>query len=214
LNTILVLWHQDGLVTDVIQAALEAEGFDVTVATSLEQALEADCEGGTFLVDLRMPGALDQMRHLASLPHAPRVLALVDSDQEIRAATRSGARGWVTTSDGLDRLVYVLKHDGARAPRPGRAFSEKRSRTRPPEQAPHGLTTREREVLAGLVRGESTKALAQRLNVTPATARTHVQNVLAKLGVHSRLQAVALVQDSIEPLLFDLDDDRAAAGDA
>jgi DNA-binding NarL/FixJ family response regulator len=213
LNTILVLWHQDGLVTDVIRAALESEGFDVTIATSLEQALEADCEGGTCLIDLRMPGALDQMRHLASMPHPPRVLALVDSDQEIRAATRSGARGWVTTSDGLDRLVYVLKHDAVRASRPGRVFSEKRARRRRTEEAPHGLTTREREVLAGLVRGESTKALAQRLNVSPATARTHVQNVLAKLGVHSRLQAVALVEDSIEPGIFGLDDERPAVGD-
>ncbi len=88
LNTVLVLWHQDGLDTDVLRAALESEGFTVTVATTLEQALASNCEGGTWLVDLRMPGALDQMRRLASMPKPPRVVALVDSDQEIRAAPR------------------------------------------------------------------------------------------------------------------------------
>jgi DNA-binding NarL/FixJ family response regulator len=53
------------------------------------------------------------------------------------------------------------------------------------------LTTREREVLARLVRGESTAALAAEMGVTYSTARTHIQNLLTKLGVHSKLEAVA-----------------------
>jgi two-component system, NarL family, nitrate/nitrite response regulator NarL len=213
LGTKVVLWHQDGLVADAMQAALASEGFDVTVAASLADALGVASEGGTCVLDLRMPGALDHLRQLASMPGAPRVLALVDSDQEIRAATRSGARGWVTTADGLDRLVYVLKHDAGREPLPRRAHADARPGTRRLEPHPHGLTARECEVLAGLVRGESTKTLARRLSVSPATARTHVQNVLAKLGVHSRLQAVALVEHTTEGLFF-VEDPRPAAGDA
>ena len=53
------------------------------------------------------------------------------------------------------------------------------------------LTRRELEILKLLAAGESTRAAAERLNVSPATVRNHVQSILGKLGVHSRLQAVA-----------------------
>jgi len=53
------------------------------------------------------------------------------------------------------------------------------------------LTGREREVLQRLVRGERTRTIAAGMGVSYSTARTHVQNLLRKLGVHSRLEAVA-----------------------
>jgi len=65
------------------------------------------------------------------------------------------------------------------------------------ERAPAGvdngvpLTRREREVLRLLATGANTRVAAERLGVSPATIRNHVQNLLGKLGVHSRLQAVA-----------------------
>ena len=55
------------------------------------------------------------------------------------------------------------------------------------------LTGREREALRLIAEGESTKEIAQSMHVAYSTARTHVQNVLTKLGVRSRLQAAALV---------------------
>jgi DNA-binding NarL/FixJ family response regulator len=58
------------------------------------------------------------------------------------------------------------------------------------------LTTREREVLVLLARGQAKEGIARRLVISPETARTHVQNVLAKLGVHSRLEAAAFVMQS------------------
>ncbi|MGH9066973.1 MAG: response regulator transcription factor, partial [Acidimicrobiales bacterium] len=64
---------------------------------------------------------------------------------------------------------------------------------RPP--APHHLarflTRREREVLSRLVAGETTASLARSMGIRPSTARTHVDGILTKLGVHSRLEAVA-----------------------
>jgi PAS domain S-box-containing protein len=54
-----------------------------------------------------------------------------------------------------------------------------------------GLTAREREILRLMARGEGTRTVARRLFISPATVRNHVQNVLAKLGAHSRLEAVA-----------------------
>lgn len=56
------------------------------------------------------------------------------------------------------------------------------------------ITAREREVLHLLSEGTSTEALAGRLFISPRTARNHIQNLMAKLGVHSRLEAVALAR--------------------
>jgi PAS domain S-box-containing protein len=60
----------------------------------------------------------------------------------------------------------------------------------PPDGAP-ALTRRELEILRFMAGGANTKALAERLHVSPATVRNHAQNIFAKLGVHSRLEAVA-----------------------
>ena len=82
----------------------------------------------------------------------------------------------VTTSKELLRLVQ--EHLS-----PSKAIDES-----PP---PIDLTRRELEILRLLANGGDTKAVADRLHVSPATVRNHVQNILNKLGVHSRLQAVA-----------------------
>jgi two-component system nitrate/nitrite response regulator NarL len=54
------------------------------------------------------------------------------------------------------------------------------------------LTPRENEVLGLLAAGKNTQEMADALGVSPATVRTHVENILRKLNVHSRLEAVAL----------------------
>lgn len=56
---------------------------------------------------------------------------------------------------------------------------------------PAELTRREREVLRLMTGGANTKAMAERLHISPATVRNHVQNIFGKLGVHNRLEAVA-----------------------
>jgi PAS domain S-box-containing protein len=80
----------------------------------------------------------------------------------------------VTTTRELLRLV----HERLQAP------------SAPPDEAT-ALTRRELEVLRLMASGANTKALAERLHVSPATVRNHAQNIFAKLGVHSRLEAVA-----------------------
>jgi len=80
----------------------------------------------------------------------------------------------VTTTRELLRLV----HERLQAP------------SAPPDEAT-ALTRRELEVLRLMAGGANTKALAERLHVSPATVRNHAQNIFAKLGVHSRLEAVA-----------------------
>jgi len=61
----------------------------------------------------------------------------------------------------------------------------------PAKSTVRDLTDREREVLSLLAQGLSTQDIAQALSISPSTARNHIQNILHKLGVHSRLEAVA-----------------------
>jgi two-component system nitrate/nitrite response regulator NarL len=203
MSTTLVC-HRDGLAADVIRIALEEEGFDVAVASRIEEALGLAETAQTVLIDVRVTGAFDAMKCLAASPQRPRVLALVDDEtHEVAAVAKTGVHGWITTGDSLQHLVQVLRSDGeCRPPRTRRAKSP--AANGKPTRAL--LTARETEVLAGLIQGESTKALAARLKISQATARTHVQNVLAKLGVHSRLQAVAVVIEHSLLSLFDLEE--------
>jgi DNA-binding CsgD family transcriptional regulator len=63
----------------------------------------------------------------------------------------------------------------------------------PAASAPRLLTPRETEVVRLLTAGATSRTIAKRLNVSPATVRNHVQHILAKLGAHSRLEVVAYV---------------------
>jgi PAS domain S-box-containing protein len=96
----------------------------------------------------------------------------------------SGARGPVV----IHLLRPVAEDDASwRPPAPG-------VRRLPPKLGgvAHGLTPREWEVLCQMAEGRGTKEIATELGIASATVRTHVQNLLAKLGVHSRLEAIAL----------------------
>ncbi|HVD27795.1 MAG TPA: LuxR C-terminal-related transcriptional regulator, partial [Mycobacteriales bacterium] len=73
-----------------------------------------------------------------------------------------------------------------------RALLHRSGRMSPVAQLTRHLTRREREVLVMLVNGEATVAIAAKMGIREPTARSHIQNLLAKLGVHSRLEAVAL----------------------
>ena len=71
---------------------------------------------------------------------------------------------------------------------------ERLAQTRPPPEdgePPSDLTRRELEILRLITGGANTRAMADRLHVSPATVRNHVQHILGKLGVHSRLEAAA-----------------------
>jgi two-component system, NarL family, nitrate/nitrite response regulator NarL len=202
--TNVLVCHRDGLVADAIRSVLTEQGFRVSLADTSDEIVErARTGGGACLIDMGMPGAIAAIRRVIALPSAPRVLALVNNDVQIAAAVEAGAGACMSSADGLDRLVHLLRTEIIPSPRvtAGVAQSEF-NRIRANGRHPH-LTAREIEVLAGLVRGESTKALAARLKVRPATARTHVQHLLAKLGVHSRLQAVAFVIENPIDSLFE-----------
>ncbi|MEV6107749.1 response regulator transcription factor [Streptomyces sp. NPDC051940] len=133
-----------------------------------------------------------------------RVVVLAERDDPRRAAAalQAGASGWVAKDCSLQRLLAVIRgvlRDETHLP-PAlltgvlRELTAARKHRTESEQLVESLTPREREVLRCMVAGLGRKAVAERLYLSPHTVRTHMQNVLGKLGVHSTLAAVALAR--------------------
>ncbi|GHJ39648.1 response regulator transcription factor [Streptomyces sp. TS71-3] len=133
-----------------------------------------------------------------------RCVVLAEKDDPHRAALAlaAGASGWVAKDCSLTRLLTVVRgvlRDETHLP-PAlltgvlRELTAARKHRTESEQLVESLTPREREVLRCMVAGLGRKAVAERLFLSPHTVRTHMQNVLGKLGVHSTLAAVALAR--------------------
>lgn len=133
-----------------------------------------------------------------------RTVVLAEKDDPRRAALalQAGASGWVAKDCSLSRLLNVVRgvlRDETHLP-PAlltgvlRELTAARKHRTESERLVESLTPREREVLRCMVAGLGRKAVAERLYLSPHTVRTHMQNVLGKLGVHSTLAAVALAR--------------------
>jgi two-component system, NarL family, nitrate/nitrite response regulator NarL len=183
------VFHQDELFADALSAVLEAEDFQVSSARTLGEAIRTASTADAVIIDMRAEGALRAVHELSTESPRLRVLGCIEASDPRQAAAvmRAGATGWISTADLLDRLVHLLRSPGTGTA--ARTAIDRRSAATPRDR--YGLTARETEVLRGLTRGASTGTLASTLHVSAATARTHVHNVLAKLGVHTRLEAVA-----------------------
>jgi PAS domain S-box-containing protein len=114
---------------------------------------------------------------------------------DLRTRTKGGAPIWinisrVTVPNGQADVTIHLFHD-VTATREILSLLRKRLAAPPAAaESDGGLTPRELEILRIIATGVSTKGAAEKLHVSPATVRNHVQNVLGKLGAHSRLEAV------------------------
>jgi DNA-binding NarL/FixJ family response regulator len=139
-----------------------------------------------------------------ALPKATRLrVLLIDDHGEVAHAIRPILEGngvevtGVATNDGhglpptgeLPDVLLVCVRVGSMLVQPPALSPPKLPASR---EAAVWLTLRERQVLALLADGASNKSMAKRLSLSPNTVRTHVQNILGKLGVHSRLEAVTL----------------------
>ncbi|MEU0133481.1 response regulator transcription factor [Streptomyces sp. NPDC006296] len=153
------------------------------------------------------PGPVDGISLVAGVrsgqsPLRTVVLAERDDPRRAAAALQAGASGWVAKDCSLQRLLTVIRgvlRDETHLP-PAlltgvlRELTAARRHRTESEQLVESLTPREREVLRCMVAGLGRKAVAERLFLSPHTVRTHMQNVLGKLGVHSTLAAVALAR--------------------
>jgi two-component system, NarL family, nitrate/nitrite response regulator NarL len=195
--TAIVLGDDHAVFVESLVSVLTSHGFQVpAVARSLAGTIDAVChhQPDICLLARRFSdgdGTTAIGRILAVSP-ATRILILAadrDSDA-MHQAVRLGAAGYVHKTCGVRKLVHALERviGGAvvlDAPRVTCTRSEVSEARR---LAAH-LTARERECLALLVEGLDTPAMTVRLGVSTTTVRSHVQALLTKLGVHSRLEA-------------------------
>ena len=112
----------------------------------------------------------------------------------MRGALEAGASGYLLKDAEADDVADAVRqaHRGELPLGPAVARQLARALTAPAKTTVDMLTNREREVLAVLAEGMSNKEIARRLAISERTARTHVSNILAKLGLKSRTQAALL----------------------
>jgi DNA-binding NarL/FixJ family response regulator len=109
-------------------------------------------------------------------------------------ARRVRAAGWVHRQEDLAAVAAAVEAVVAgRRPRTAGLPAQALAATPDPTGL---LTGRESDVLAGMVRGDDNKAIAADLLISPHTVRTHAQSIFAKLGVRSRLAAIAVGRES------------------
>ncbi len=209
--TTVVIADDQELVRSGLRLVLEARGCDVVgEAVDGRQAVEVvrRTTPAVVLMDIRMPvlDGIAATRALTGLAVPTKVLVLTtyDLDQYVYGALRAGAAGFLLKATPPDRLVAgihtVAAGDALLAPMLTRRLIEEHIRRPPPvtgvPEALRQLTERELEVLREIAGGWSNERIAQQLYVTEATVKTHVNHILSKLGLSSRVQAVVLAYES------------------
>lgn len=142
------------------------------------------------LMDLRMPH-MDGVAAIAAIRAEfaeARIILLTtyDGDEEIYQGLRSGAKGYLLKDASCEELLAAIRavHEG-RSHIPAAVGAKLVERMGNPE-----LSDREREVMQLVAKGMSNLEIALELNITEGTVKFHVNNILSKLQVHDRTQAV------------------------
>jgi len=184
----------------------QVDDFDVVgVAGSKDEATEvADhLQPDVVLLDAALPESLDLIRDLTRRadPMCIVVLTLPEVEQAVIPCIEAGIAGYVPRDGGLDDLVSVIRSaargEGVCSPRMiGRLWARlaQLARAQSPTPTVEALTTREREILKCIERGLSNKEISAQLSIELPTVKNHVHNILEKLHVRRRGEAVAALR--------------------
>ncbi len=182
----------DLLVVGTVASLLQARASVVWLCADVV-LLDSDAEtpGAELAATLGPPAAV------------PRVVLLADStlETEVVRLVRAGVNGWVDKADDVAQLLATIRGVAAGEVRiPPRLLAPVVHSLRRGEGSSRAgdgldaLSEREREVLTRMAAGRNRAEIARELVLSESTVRTHAQNVLRKLGVHSSLAAVALAR--------------------
>ncbi len=184
------------------------EAADAGEAQRLALALQPDL----ILLDNHLPGAsgIDAIADLRRAAPATRVLMLTvsEEEQDLARALQRGASGYLLKTVDTDVLIGAIERtvrgESALSPElTGKLMSAFRAvhAPAPPEPPPavpdriDTLSPREREILAAISRGASNKEIARDLDIAETTVKIHVQHILRKLDLSSRVQAAVYAAD-------------------
>ena len=200
----VVLVDKQAMFAEAIQVALRAAGVDdVEVAGTREEALQELrlAPADVVLVGLSLPDRSSFLVGQEILRRWPttHVLVLTTSvdEETCRSAIQAGFSGVLTRDTDVNRMLAAMRTaiDGGSVV-PTR-FAKRSWRADGAEEAAlliDQLTPREHEVLMLLAEGCDSETVAHRLGIARNTVRTHVHAILAKLNVHTRLEAAAFAQ--------------------
>ncbi|MCI2416357.1 response regulator transcription factor [Saccharopolyspora sp. K220] len=211
--TVLIVDDQD-LVRIGLRTLIDSED-DLTCVGEAADGLAAvaaarEHRPDVVLMDVRMAGVdgLEATRRITADPDLPDtkviVLTTFEVDEYVFTALRGGASGFLLKDtkpvDLLRAIRLVAGGEALLAPSATRQlvreFVSMAPRSRRPHPQLHTLTEREREVLGLVAEGLNNEEIAERLVVSPATARTHVSRAMIKLGARDRAQLVVFAYQS------------------
>jgi DNA-binding NarL/FixJ family response regulator len=210
----VLIADDQALVRAGFRALLDAQPDIEVVGEAVDGAqavtLTVETTPDVVLMDIRMPvlDGLEATRQIAEDPRcaATRVVILTtfELDEYVFGALRAGASGFLLkdleATDLLAAIRVVAEGEALLAPRVTRrlieAFARSPERTLAAPPSLDELTAREREVLALVGVGLSNGEIADRLVVSPLTAKTHVSRLLMKLGARDRAQLVVVAYES------------------
>lgn len=205
INIAIIEDHQ--IFIEALELLFRKEGeYAVTgTATSLREgcSLIRRLKADVLLLEIDLPdGDGFEIVHLLK-EHSPktRVVILTRSPDEsaLMRAVEAGVSGFLSKNCSLSEMMSTI-HKAAQGEisMPTsllvgllKRISRQRSVIEKNAQLWERLTPRESEVLAFLARGKSGELIAEEMNIAPLTVRTHIRNIMSKLGVHSRLEAVS-----------------------
>lgn len=201
-RVLIVEDHQ--VVADGLTALLNTQkdmtvvGHAGSVAESAEKAAELTPD--VILLDFRLndgTGADAAAAIRRVMPHAKHIfLTREDSDVARFAALESGASGFIHKSQAANEVVQAIRTvaSGGNLITPS-AVATLLNRRRQTDSQRESLTSREKEVLRLMADGVSSRDIAGRLGISYATVRTHIRSLGAKLGVHSKVQAIVKARE-------------------
>jgi DNA-binding NarL/FixJ family response regulator len=191
-----------GRLDRVADVAVVGEAASGDEAVELAHKLEPHI----ILMDIKMPGlnGIEATREIqrANPQIGILVLTMFEDDDSVFAVMRAGAKGYLLKDSGGEGVVHAIRAvaSGEAVFGPGVAermigyFSAPRAAA--PQRAFPELTEREEEVLSLVAQGKSNREIARQLFVSLKTVRNHVSNILLKLQVADRAQAVIRARDA------------------
>jgi two-component system, NarL family, nitrate/nitrite response regulator NarL len=189
---------------EALARLLRRRGFEVTISFDPDdaQAIVRECPIDVCLMDLWFAcgaSGVDGARRVREVSPTTAVLIIsgATGDETIRAAMEAAACGCISKTASAEQVVASLlrAHAGSRffvaMGDTGREHGDRKMSSGDAKRLA-SLTLRESEVLQHLVSGETAAVIGQRLGISYATSRAHIQRVLVKLGTHSAAETVAL----------------------